>query len=231
MSGKETRVEAGNHALPRFCRARGCRACCDLRPALEILHDDHATAKEPDLAASPGKPQPRLVGVAVVDHDPRVRTLHKEICAGSDEFHCCGSFSTAADALRALPGTDFGILLMGIELPDLCGIRCAAELLACRPELKLLITSSRRDPRFIRYAWTLGAGDYLLRPVSLWQCLASLRFAAASLHYTSRSLVAPAGVSGGEEWTQNRWFEKGPGVSAEGGMKKAGGFLHRPASA
>ena len=38
-------------------------------------------------------------------------------------------------------------------------------------------------------------------------------------------------VSGGEEWTQNRWFEKGPGVSAEGGMKKAGGFLHRPASA
>jgi len=43
-------------------------------------------------------------------------------------------------------------------------------------------------------------------------------------------LLKRLSVSGGEEWTQNRWFEKGPGVWAEGGMKKAGGFLHRPAS-
>jgi DNA-binding NarL/FixJ family response regulator len=120
------------------------------------------------------------VGVAVVDDDRQARRLVLGVFQTSPEFQCCGCFSTAAEALDAIPKLPVRIALVGLSLPDLCGIQCIQALRLFRPNLRIILTAAANtDPSVLRRALAAGADTCCLKPLHAEQCLAILRAAAA----------------------------------------------------
>jgi len=121
------------------------------------------------------------IRVAFVGDDPRVRAILGRICDRIEEFRNCGFFSTPTAVLHKTPPLDADLALIDLELPGFCGIKCAREFLAARPGLRVIITSTLRDAGLVQRAFAAGISGYLVKPFTLAQCLATMRFVSCSL--------------------------------------------------
>jgi len=181
---REERVRAGpvagDAALLRPCEARGCRACTA------------ALATEPATGPTGGGPPgqhsdaPRVeaepVGVAVVDDNKDFRRLVLGVLQTSPEFQCFGCFSTTAEALNAIPKLPVRIVLVGLSLPDLCGIELIQSLRLLRPGLRVvLMAPAGVDPAILGRALAAGADWCCVEPLRGACCLLALRLLAIRL--------------------------------------------------
>ena len=170
---------------PRFCAAtcgqRGCRALADSREPGKRAAPSAAPPPAAGLAA--GR-RPGTVGLAVVDGDEAVRRIVSQLLAGGAEFRGCGFFRSAAELRHAWDGLDVQLVLMELRLPDQCGIDFARHLRSRRPALQVIIASTLRDSELIQRAAAVGASHWLVKPLRLSQCLATLRFAASGFNPT-----------------------------------------------
>lgn len=71
----------------------------------------------------------------------------------------------AADALMILKDWPADILFTDVQMPGMNGLDLIREALKIRPELKIIIFSSYAEFEYARTAMTLGAENYLLKPV------------------------------------------------------------------
>jgi DNA-binding NarL/FixJ family response regulator len=115
--------------------------------------------------------------VAVVGHDARLLTMCKQMFGASGEFRSCGLFAGGAAAIRAIPHSEARLALVEMVLPDLCGIRCVRELALRKPDLRVVLATSLREPALLLRALAAGVSDCLITPVHPGQCLATLRLA------------------------------------------------------
>lgn len=161
-------------AFPRFCEAR-----CGARGCSLGSQSEHGVQRRGPVLGRPG-PRPAQgrgpIGLALIDQDERVRQMLAGLTEAGAEFVFRVSFATAQAALAAIPGLDVEVVVTEMALPDLCGIRCARQLLAVCPELAVIIASAVQHPLLIRRAFAVGASQYLVKPVRPGQFLATLRF-------------------------------------------------------
>jgi DNA-binding NarL/FixJ family response regulator len=105
----------------------------------------------------------KILNVAVVEDDDRFRKSLARWLDASDGFQCCGSFSSAEDALKAIPKSDTDIVIMDINLPAMSGIECVRKLRADRPALQVIMLTVYEDSEMIFKALQAGAHGYLLK--------------------------------------------------------------------
>ena len=161
-------------AFPRFCEAR-----CGARGCSLGSQSEHGVQRRGLMPARPGSRPAQArgpLGLALIDPDERVRQMLAGITEAGAEFVCRASFPTAQAALAAIPGLDVEIVVLEMALPDLCGLRCARQLLGVRPDLAVVIASAIQHPLLIRRAFAVGASEYLVKPVRPGQFLTTLRF-------------------------------------------------------
>lgn len=140
------------------------------RPSSPTDPHRHKTPSKP-LAAALGK-----VGVAIVDDEENFRVFLGDILDQTREFQCVGSYSSGEEALTAIPQSGAQILLMDIKMPGMSGFECARRLKALLPHLVILMVTGLDDRRTIDRAKVCGAEDFLLKPLSVGQFLATLNF-------------------------------------------------------
>lgn len=160
-----------------FCARHGCKTCPQ-GPALSDLRRSFASSVVPptsNLLSS--------VGIAVVAREPRLHQVTSKLLSTSTEFHSCGFFRTAADALKAMPGLEVGIAMVALALPDLCGMWLIRELRHRRPALRIILaTNTRLDWPAMRLALEAGTNWCCLCPPTGQQLLAALRLALGRTH-------------------------------------------------
>jgi len=115
--------------------------------------------------------------VVVVEEDSGPSLYLRDILAKSGDFNCIGCFSSAARALAEIPALHPDLVLMDIGLPGMNGIQCTRVLKRSNPELKIVIFTSHHEASFIERSIEAGANGYLIKPVSVDQCLVALKFA------------------------------------------------------
>jgi DNA-binding NarL/FixJ family response regulator len=125
----------------------------------------------------------------------------------SEEFCSCGLFSSGAAAIRAIPHSEAVLVLVEMVLPDVCGIKCARDLAAHRPDLRIILATPLYEPVLLRRALTAGIRDCLITPVQPGQCLATLRLA----NWRPAKLTMPNDSERSIPPTNSN--EKGPGTS------------------
>lgn len=118
--------------------------------------------------------------VAVVDDDEDTRLWLKDVLQSGTEYALAGAFSSAREALTAIPRLQPGLALMEIGLPDLNGIECTRRLRRTMPELKVVMISGSCGKTWLDASIAAGAASFLIKPVDEKQLLATLRFASAS---------------------------------------------------
>jgi len=122
--------------------------------------------------------------VAVVDDDEDIRLYFKDILQTAENFKFAGGFSTATEALTAVPRLQPDLTLIDIRLPDLNGVECVKRLKLMMPRLKIVIVSGTHEVNWVDASLQAGAITYLMKPVDGDQLLATLKFAAINQGHT-----------------------------------------------
>jgi DNA-binding NarL/FixJ family response regulator len=113
--------------------------------------------------------------VAAVEDDARLRRTLAEVIASAPDCRCVGLFPNGRSAIAALPTLKPDVLLMDINLPDLSGVECVAQLAPQLPQTQIIMLTVYQDTDTIFRALAAGAHGYLVKPVMPDRLLEAVR--------------------------------------------------------
>lgn len=115
-----------------------------------------------------------MIQVAVVEDDARLRRMVAETLATSKTCCCAAMYSNGASAIAELPKLAPDVVLMDINLPDISGVECVAQIAHLLPKTEIIMLTVFQDPATIFQALAAGAHGYLVKPVMPKQLLDSI---------------------------------------------------------
>jgi CheY-like chemotaxis protein len=120
--------------------------------------------------------------ILVVDDSPAmVRYLRTMLELDSYQVESASNGLEALERLRS--GSHPELVLLDLQMPGMDGLQTLRSLLKLRPDLKVLMCSGVDDPSKRRRAVTLGARDYLTKPIHhLYLSAAVERCLSSDLH-------------------------------------------------
>src|SRR5438105_13513862 len=116
-----------------------------------------------------------MISVAIVEDNKTTREGLETIVNLSSEYRCVCTCSSAEEALRALPQRRPEVVLMDIQLPNMSGVECVAQLKELLPAVQVIMVTVYEDPDRIFRALRAGASGYLLKRAAPEQVLSAIR--------------------------------------------------------
>lgn len=104
-----------------------------------------------------------------------IRESLVEFVQADPECRCVCVCSTAEEALAAIPRHQPDIVLMDIQLPNLSGIECTAQLKRMLPALQIIMVTVYEDTERIFKALRAGACGYLLKRYTPEELVSAIR--------------------------------------------------------
>ena len=104
-----------------------------------------------------------MAQVLVIEDDQRIRELVCQHLAG--EGHSVSSNANGLDGLRTLTADPPDVLILDLGLPDLDGIDLL-RMVRSVADMPVLVLTAREDESTILAAFSGGADDYVVKPVS-----------------------------------------------------------------
>jgi DNA-binding NarL/FixJ family response regulator len=116
-----------------------------------------------------------MIRIAIVEDNKTTREGLEKIINLSSEYRCICACMTAEDALRQLPPLKPEVVLMDIQLPNMSGVECVAQLKELLPTTQVIMVTVYEDPDRIFRALRAGASGYLLKRSVADQVLNAIR--------------------------------------------------------
>ncbi|MCR4512400.1 response regulator transcription factor [Aeromicrobium sp. 50.2.37] len=113
--------------------------------------------------------------VLVVDDHQVFADLVSVALESDPTMRCVGSAATVEDARRLAAELRPDLALVDVRLPDGDGLDLAAELLAARPELRVVVLTAYPRADLVERARAVGVAALLAKELSLTELLAALR--------------------------------------------------------
>lgn len=110
--------------------------------------------------SAPAAPPIRLL---IVDDSPLIRAGLRSVLEDHPGVTIVGEAGTAAEGVAAVMEHRPDVVLLDLRLPDQPGFTACREILARRPETRVLILTSATDERHVHEAIAVGAHGYLLK--------------------------------------------------------------------
>ncbi len=104
-----------------------------------------------------------MTKVAIVEDNRIIRESLAEFAQKDPANHCVCACASAEEALRVLPKHEPDIVLMDIQLPNMSGIECCAQLKQLLPAVQIIMVTVYEDTERIFKALRAGACGYLLK--------------------------------------------------------------------
>lgn len=115
-----------------------------------------------------------MTRIAIVEDKKIIRESLMEFIQGDAECECVCTCGTAEEALRVIPKQKPDIVLMDIQLPNISGIECTAQLKQLLPALQIIMVTVYEDTERIFKALRAGACGYLLKRCTPEELLAAI---------------------------------------------------------
>lgn len=125
-----------------------------------------------------------MTKIAIVEDNRVIRESLMEFVQTDPECQCVYLCATAEEALREIPKRQPDIVLMDIQLPDISGIECTAQLKQLMPSVQIIMVTVYEDTERIFKALRAGACGYLLKrctPEELVQAIREVRQGGAPM--------------------------------------------------
>lgn len=104
-----------------------------------------------------------MTKIAIVEDNKVIRESLVEFVQADAECRCVCACETAEEALKLIPKHAPEIVLMDIQLPNLSGIECTAQLKQLLPTVHIIMVTVYEDTERIFKALRAGACGYLLK--------------------------------------------------------------------
>jgi DNA-binding NarL/FixJ family response regulator len=115
------------------------------------------------------------IRVSIVEDDTRIRKGLVALIDGSEGFSCASVHFSAEDALREIPHVFPHVVLMDINLPNMDGVECVAQLKVKLPDIQVIMLTVFEDADMIFSALAAGASGYLLKRTPSDQILSAIK--------------------------------------------------------
>ena len=99
-----------------------------------------------------------------VDDEKLISDYVASLCRETPPLTEAQSFTRARDALKWLADHDADLALLDIDMPDMNGLKLAAEIKKLRPDTAIVFLTGYSE--YAVNAFALRASGYLLKPVS-----------------------------------------------------------------
>ncbi len=106
------------------------------------------------------------IKILIVDDHPMVREGLSNMLENCDEISIAGSCGNSEEAIAKVHEVAPDVILMDIKMEGLNGIETAKQILAQKPEIKIIFLTIFEDTESIRLALQSGASGYILKHVS-----------------------------------------------------------------
>jgi DNA-binding NarL/FixJ family response regulator len=116
-----------------------------------------------------------MTKIAIVEDNKVIRESLIEFVQSDAELTCVCACATAEDALKQIPKHQPEIVLMDVQLPNMSGIECTAQLKQLLPGLHIIMVTVYEDTERIFKALRAGACGYLLKRCTPEELLAAVR--------------------------------------------------------
>ena len=116
-----------------------------------------------------------MTRIAIVEDNKIIRESLVEFVQADSECTCVCTCATAEEALEAVPRHQPEMVLMDIQLPNLSGIECTAQLKRMLPALHIIMVTVYEDTDRIFKALRAGACGYLLKRCTPEELIAAIR--------------------------------------------------------
>jgi DNA-binding NarL/FixJ family response regulator len=116
-----------------------------------------------------------MTKIAIVEDNKTIRESLAEFAQKDPENRCVCTCPTAEEALKALPKEQPDIVLMDIQLPNMSGIECCAQLKQMLPTAQIIMVTVYEDTERIFKALRAGACGYLLKRCTPEELIAAIR--------------------------------------------------------
>jgi DNA-binding NarL/FixJ family response regulator len=116
-----------------------------------------------------------MTKIAIVEDNATIRESLIEFVQADPECHCVYAGATAEDALKQIPKHAPDIVLMDIQLPNLSGIECTAQLKQLLPSVQIVMVTVYEDTERIFKALRAGACGYLLKRCAPEELISAIR--------------------------------------------------------
>ena len=116
-----------------------------------------------------------MTKIAIVEDNKVIRESLMEFAQSDPEFRCVCVCATAEEALKVIPKHEPEIVLMDIQLPNMSGIDCLAQLKRLLPSVHIIMVTVYEDTERIFKALRMGACGYLLKRCTPEELIAAIR--------------------------------------------------------
>ena len=116
-----------------------------------------------------------MTKIAIVEDNKTIRESLVEFVQTDAENRCVCTCATAEEALKAIPKHQPEIVLMDIQLPNLSGIECCAQLKQLLPSVQIIMVTVYEDTERIFKALRAGACGYLLKRCTPEELISAIR--------------------------------------------------------
>jgi pilus assembly protein CpaE len=163
-----------------------------------------------------------MIRVLIVDDIPSTLENLQKLLSFEDDIEVCG---TAADGKKAIDETrrlQPDVVLMDVNMPVLDGIQATEVLAQEVPGSPVIIMSVQGERDYLRRAMQAGAREFLIKPFSGDELIASIR-RVHQLEQKKESYLAkaPAGQAGAAAAPRNEHGEMFVVFSGKGGIGKS----------
>jgi DNA-binding NarL/FixJ family response regulator len=116
-----------------------------------------------------------MTKIAIVEDNKVIRESLIEFVQSDAALICVCACATAEDALKQIPKHQPEIVLMDVQLPNMSGIECTAQLKQLLPGLHIIMVTVYEDTDRIFKALRAGACGYLLKRCTPEELLSAVR--------------------------------------------------------
>ena len=116
-----------------------------------------------------------MTKIAIVEDNKVIRESLTEFVHADPECQCVCACATAEEALKVIPKHQPDIVLMDIQLPNMSGIECTAQLKQLLPSVQIIMVTVYEDTERIFKALRAGACGYLLKRCAPEELISAIR--------------------------------------------------------
>lgn len=115
-----------------------------------------------------------IIKVSIVEDDVQVRSDLARLIDSTKGFSCVSQHPDGENAVKELPITKPGVVLMDINLPGMSGVDCVRRIRELLPQTQVVMLTVYEDTDIILRALASGATGYLLKESSPEQIIAAI---------------------------------------------------------
>ncbi|MCI0744841.1 MAG: response regulator transcription factor [Verrucomicrobia subdivision 3 bacterium] len=128
--------------------------------------------------------------ILIVDDHPMVREGLAQLIAREPELAVCGEAGTAQEGLAKAAELKPDLILVDITLPGRSGLELIKDILAIRPETRVLVVSMHEESLYAERVLRAGGRGYIMKQEGGRKLVEAIRQVLAGQVYVSPSMSA-----------------------------------------